>query len=80
MENTMQELLGEVLKNDIKIRAKRTQRLADLCIELLDEIVVPEPNCSCHIAPPCSDCVNYGHLRDLVGEARIILTEIEKNK
>lgn len=25
----------------------------------------PERNCSCHISPPCSDCVDYGGLREM---------------
>lgn len=37
---------------------------------LIDMIDVPEPNCSCHICPPCSDCVEYGGLRDVIETAR----------
>lgn len=29
----------------------------------------PERNCSCHIAPPCSDCVEYEGLRDAIRDA-----------
>lgn len=26
----------------------------------------PERNCSCHISPPCNDCVEYGGLREAI--------------
>jgi hypothetical protein len=29
------------------------------------EVDIPDRNCSCHISPPCGDCVTYGGLRDL---------------
>jgi hypothetical protein len=29
----------------------------------------PTRNCSCHIAPPCSDCVDYAHLREVLETA-----------
>lgn len=35
----------------------------------------PEKNCSCHIAPPCGDCVEYDALRDALDRARAILTK-----
>lgn len=24
----------------------------------------PEPRCSCHLSPPCNDCIDYGGLRE----------------
>jgi hypothetical protein len=42
--------------------------------------VVPEPperNCSCHVAPPCGDCVMWGGLREALENARTILKETE---
>lgn len=35
----------------------------------------PEKNCSCHIAPPCGDCVEYDALRDALDRARAILNK-----
>lgn len=42
----------------------------------------PEANCSCHIAPPCGDCVNYSQLREAFedGRAAIAAAESERNK
>lgn len=28
----------------------------------------PEPNCSCHLNPPCGDCVEHGNTRELFAE------------
>ena len=34
-------------------------------VELL-KTEVPSKNCSCHLNPPCSDCVDHGETRDLI--------------
>jgi hypothetical protein len=26
----------------------------------------PDPNCSCHISPPCNDCVDHAYVRDAI--------------
>lgn len=33
----------------------------------------PEPNCSCHICPPCADCVENSGVRDAIKSARSAL-------
>lgn len=34
--------------------------------EMLNEyLYAPESNCSCHISPPCRDCVDYSEVREL---------------
>ena len=44
----------------------RVGPLLELMEELLDSLpVAPDPNCSCHIHPPCGDCVDFTMLRDL---------------
>lgn len=40
-------------------------RVLEKCREFLSP---PEQNCSCHIFPPCSDCVDYGFERELADE------------
>ena len=53
-------------------------RLTD-AIGLLQEIIAtddtPSPNCSCHICPPCQDCVEYGSRRELIARARVIVDQ-----
>jgi len=34
-------------------------------INLLKE-ETPQSNCSCHISPPCSDCVDNGAVREII--------------
>lgn len=42
--------------------------------QLLDVIEYPpERNCSCHVSPPCGDCVNHGALRNAIAEAEAVL-------
>lgn len=41
-------------------RISRLEAYGDSLDELLE---APDPNCSCHISPPCNDCVDYGAIR-----------------
>jgi hypothetical protein len=41
--------------------------------ELIEE--PPAKNCTCFINPPCSDCVDYGHLRDILNDINEVLKE-----
>lgn len=46
--------------------------------ELLENIESPpEPNCSCHLHPPCADCVNHSGLRAAIAQAERALEETE---
>ena len=48
-----------------------------LAKELLDrwynDSDIPDSNCSCHISPPCGDCVNWGGLRETASETKKLL-------
>lgn len=48
-------------------------KLAEVLENLLLEIYIPEPNCACHINPPCSDCEKNGGLREFVKDAKKLL-------
>lgn len=55
---------------DELVKAQRDELLA-----LLEDFVEnvsepPDGNCSCHISPPCSDCVDHSYLRELFTNAR----------
>lgn len=45
--------------------------------EVADNTYVPEANCSCHISPPCSDCVENGAIRENINEIRQFIKFIE---
>ena len=34
---------------------------------------IPDSNCSCHINPPCGDCINWGGLRETANETEKLL-------
>lgn len=36
----------------------------------------PDRNCSCHISPPCGDCVDYSGLREALSDMRAALARI----
>ena len=44
--------------------------LRELVSEMLDNTVIPEKNCSCHINAPCSDCVEHDWARQWAGKAK----------
>ena len=47
--------------------------------DLLDQAEPPpDKNCSCHIAPPCSDCVNYSGLRYAIKQANDSITSLRQ--
>lgn len=41
--------------------------------DLADNVEVPESDCSCHLSPPCSFCVDYGGLLRAHDEAQALL-------
>ena len=42
-----------------------------------DELYAPLPNCSCHIAPPCGDCVDHGATREIKADIATFLAEAD---
>lgn len=48
----------------------RNQRLKDAGGRLFEELddKTPEPNCRCHVFPPCSDCRNHASSREALKE------------
>lgn len=56
---------------------KASGDLLEACKLLLQTVDVPEANCSCHIAPPCSDCVEHGGLREAIEYAKSAIAKAE---
>jgi len=44
--------------------------------DLLDSFDIPEPSCTCHLSPPCGDCVDYSVVREVVAKARQYLKSL----
>ena len=55
--------------------------LGDAHCELVSylESMTPDRCCSCHICPPCEDCVRHSYARELIKEANKAI-KIESNK
>lgn len=45
-------------------------------LEYVDE--PPKRNCSCHIRPPCNDCVDHSALREFFNDTREALAAIKE--
>lgn len=52
--------------NNLLAEGQAREKVLMVAIESLVENVdrPPDANCSCHISPPCNDCVDYGGLRE----------------
>lgn len=68
---------GRLLEAAKQLRALEieTQELAGLLEDVLDFIGEPPlPNCSCHISPPCNDCVDHAEAREINSRIESALT------
>lgn len=52
-------------------------RAAECIDSLLGLIDVPDPNCSCHLNPPCNDCVDYSHMRAEIERAKEMIKQLQ---
>ena len=77
----LKDKLAEVVKERDALKAKlehadtRIRRLEACIEEFLDHTEVPDANCSCHLALPCGDCVEYGSIREVRALANALLKE-----
>ena len=54
-----------------------------LALEALEDLLdqtepPPDTNCSCHICPPCNDCVDYSGVRYAIEQANKAITAIKE--
>lgn len=63
----------------IKALEKQRNELAGLLREAVALIAVdlPERECRCHLAPPCSNCVGHGYTYELLDGAKAALKGVE---
>ena len=76
------DIVSEHLRHLATENARQKAEIAELVgmvRYLNDEVEVPpDANCSCHISPPCSDCIDYGSMRELKNDAQKLLAKYEK--
>lgn len=46
--------------------------------ECVDNMYAPDRNCSCHISPPCSDCVDHSGTREALEDAHAAIAALKK--
>jgi len=73
------ELVAQHERDQINKPALTAELKAELIhtIEILIEMnYAPERNCSCHISPPCNDCVEYSYAREVNEHAKSAITKL----
>lgn len=47
-----------------------------MALEMVQDIITaPDPNCSCHIRPPCGDCTDYAAIREVLATVKAALAK-----
>ena len=65
----------DALKAKLEHADTRIRRLETCVEDFLELTEVPDANCSCHLGPPCRDCVEYGSIREVRALANALLKE-----
>jgi hypothetical protein len=63
-------LRAELVRKDEALRSLVVWLQA--AVEII-EYETPKPNCSCHISPPCNDCMDYSRNRETISGANSAL-------
>jgi len=75
----MEGQMGDGLDGAIERFGKRVSALRsglEGMVQAFEEhVAVPDRNCSCHLNPPCGDCVTWGFAREAVETAEKLLKE-----
>lgn len=70
-------LIAESIWNPADARVLATApSMLDLLEEFVDNTYIPDANCSCHLAPPCNDCVEHGHMREIMSNAKALIAQV----
>ena len=68
-------------QNEIHLLKKQRDELLAALEDLLDFTPdPPDPNCSCHISPPCADCIDNGGTREAIETAKAAIASVKEKK
>lgn len=76
IEGWLQHMLEEMLDGagyamaGMRKASGLTAALSNLIEAVENTVEIPEPHCSCHLTPPCSDCVEWSLLREALSAAK----------
>jgi hypothetical protein len=69
--------MADVLKQHIAVCPKHPMsELLAICKEIPEHLDAPERNCSCHISPPCEDCIQYEGIREFLERAKSAVRKV----
>jgi len=64
--------VNDLIATNAELRAENAL-LRELLGAWYGDVSIPHPNCSCHISPPCNDCIEWGGLRETADQTKRIL-------
>ena len=70
----------EALQSVQRAEREKAEGLRAALEAFVDNSYAPESNCSCHLSPPCRDCVEFGGIRELIAEGQKALAAYEASK
>jgi hypothetical protein len=79
LNNRINELTNRNSYINHKYEALKTKLLnfKNTLEDIVDNTPIPEVNCSCHICPPCYDCVENGATRENIEKIKQFIKFIE---
>jgi hypothetical protein len=64
------------LKQSTDIQGIEMNKTMEAALEqCLEHLYAPSANCSCHISPPCTDCVDYAGIRGAIRDAKSAISQ-----
>ena len=58
---------------EINALKAENEKMKGLLEDWYNESDIPDSNCSCHVSPPCNDCINWSALRETASETKKLL-------
>lgn len=63
----------EALRAEIEALRAENAKTKGLLEDWYNDSDIPDKNCSCHINPPCNDCITWSVLRETASETKKLL-------
>lgn len=70
----------QILQLEIERNRAWIAELVGALKDFVEHDDTPEPNCACHISPPCNDCIDFGGKRELIENANALIAKHDQQR